>query len=68
MNSSSDRKKAGGRHSKASHRDEMKDLNPRKEGPKRNLRHFTDESLAKKTGYGLKLDRGNNVLRFKPRK
>ena len=42
MNSSSDRKKAGGRHSKASHRDEMKDLNPRKEGPKRNLR----QSLA----------------------
>ena len=32
------------------------------------LLHFTDESLAKKTGYGLKLDRGNNVLRFKPRK
>jgi len=32
------------------------------------LLHFTDESLAKKTGYGPKLDRGNNVLRFKPRK
>ena len=42
MNSSSDRKKAGGKQSKASHRDEMKDLNPRKEGPKRNLR----QSLA----------------------
>ena len=42
MNSSSDRKKTGGKQSKASHRDEMKDLNPRKEGPKRNLR----QSLA----------------------
>ena len=42
MNSSSDRKKTGYKQSKASHRDEMKDLNPRKEGPKRNLR----QSLA----------------------
>ena len=32
------------------------------------LLHFTDESLAEKTGYGPKLDRGNNVLRFKPRR
>ena len=32
------------------------------------LLYFTDESLAEQTGYGRKLDRGNNVLRFKPRK
>lgn len=32
------------------------------------LLYFTDESLAEQTGYGRKLDRGNNVLRFKSRK
>ena len=39
MNASSDRKKAGGKiQSKADHRDEMKDLNPPKQGPQQGLK------------------------------